>query len=102
MTSRRITIPPADNLGKLIENVFNFSLMIVGIAVFIMAVYGGFLMVLAGGFPEMNSRGRGIITQAFMGAILLLAAYVILNTINPDFVEQRSALPALPTQQPSR
>jgi len=102
MISRRITIPPADNLGKLIENVFNFSLMIVGIAVFIMAVYGGFLMVLAGGFPEMNSRGRGIITQAFMGAILLLAAYVILNTINPDFVEQRSALPALPTQQPSR
>ncbi len=96
VTIRPIVVPPAENLGQLIENVFNVSLMVVGIAVFVMAVYGGFLMVLAGGFPEMNSKGRAFITQAFLGAILLLSAYVILNTINPDFVEQRGTLKGLP------
>ena len=99
VSTRTVPAPQGSNLGQLIESVFNFSLLIVGIAVFVMGVYGAFLMVLAGGFPEMSGRGKAIIQQAFMGALLLLSAYVILNTINPDFVKQRSALPTLPPQQ---
>ena len=94
-----INQPPPQDLGQLIESLFKWSLRVVGIVVFVMAVYGSFLMVLAGGMPSMHARGREVITNAFMGAMLLLAAYVILNTINPDFVSQQGALPPLPTPQ---
>lgn len=93
--------PPSD-LGALIEWVFNTSLRVVGIAVFVMAVYGGFLMVLAGGMPQMHAKGREAMTNAFLGALLLLAAYVILNTINPDFVREKGSLPPLPTPSGAR
>jgi len=101
-TSHPLPQATASDLGKLIESIFNWSLRIVGLAVFTMAVYGGFLMVLAGGMPAMHSKGKDIITNAFLGAILLLAAYVILNTINPDFVRQNGKLPALPAPQVPR
>jgi hypothetical protein len=91
-------LPPGD-LGAFIKKIFDFSLSIVGLTVFVMVIYGGFLMLLAGGLPSMNSQGKQYITNAFFGALLLFAAYVILNTINPNLVSQKGALPPLPSAQ---
>jgi len=99
-TNLPITQAAPGDLGALIKKVFDFSLSIVGIVVFVMAVYGGFLMLLAGASPALHSKGRQQIMNAFLGALLLFAAYVILNTINPDFVSQRGGLPPIGTITP--
>ncbi len=80
------------DFGQLIQGVFNWSIRFVGIAVFVMLVYGGFTWLVAGGSPGKITQAKGTIRDAVWGAILLLSAYLILNTINPDFVDQRLLL----------
>ena len=52
------------------------------------------LMFMIGGFTYMTgdsigskAEGRGIMTNAIFGFVLLLASYIILNTINPDLLK---------------
>lgn len=87
--------PPKD-LGLLIGNIFNFSLQIIGIAMFVMILFGGFEWLTAAGNPGKITVAKGRIYNAILGGILLLSTYVILNTINPDFVQQKQAFPSLP------
>jgi len=86
--------PPPD-LGALITAVFNWSLAIVGIVVFVMILYGGATWLVAAGSPELVGKAKTTIRNALLGMFLLLAAYLILNTINPDFVKQSTTLEPL-------
>ncbi|MDP2648044.1 MAG: pilin [Candidatus Yanofskybacteria bacterium] len=86
--------PPAD-LGALITSIFNWSLAIVGIAVFVMILYGGATWLVAAGSPALVSKAKETIRNALLGAFLLFSAYLILNTINPDFVRQSTTLEPL-------
>lgn len=96
-----ITTPPPQDLGQLIQSIFNWSLSIVGLAVFLSILYAGVLRLLAAGNPSIISKANGIISNALLGALLLLSAYIILRTINPDFVGQRVVLPTLSTPTPN-
>ncbi len=78
---------PATSLGDLIGMIFNYSLQILGLIVFLMILFSGFQWLLAGGNPGTISKARSRITQALLGAVILLASYLILNTINPDLVK---------------
>ncbi len=81
------TYSPSTSLGDLIGMVFNYSLQILGLIVFIMILFSGFQWLLAGGNPGTISKARSRITQTLLGATILLASYLILNTINPDLVK---------------
>jgi len=73
---------PADYLSGLYK-------LAVGIAVAlaaIMIVYGGILWSTSGGNASRQKEAKSHITQAIFGLVLLLASYLILNTINPDLV----------------
>ena len=85
---------PTD-LGQLIQQIFSWSLSILGIAVFVMIFYAGFLWLTAAGNTAKIGEARGHITNAVLGAILLLSSYLILYTINPDFVKNTVNLPGL-------
>ncbi len=83
------------NLGQLIQQIFGWSLGILGIAVFVMIFYAGFIWLTAAGNTARISEARGHITNAVLGAVLLLSSYLILYTINPDFVKNTITLPGL-------
>ena len=85
------------NLGELIQQIFGWSLMVLGIAVFVRIFYAGFIWLTAAGNTGRVSDARDKITSAVFGAILLLSAYLILYTINPDFVKGVFNLPGLGT-----
>ncbi|MFH1654581.1 MAG: hypothetical protein ABIE74_11095 [Pseudomonadota bacterium] len=85
---------PTD-LGQLIQQIFTWSLAVLGIAVFVMFFYAGFLWLTAAGNTARVGEARSRMTNAILGAILLLSSYLILNTINPDFVENTFNLPGL-------
>lgn len=56
------------------------------IAAAIMIVYGGFLYIAAASGAKVR-QGKTIVVDALIGLILILGAYVILNTINPATIE---------------
>ena len=99
------TAPPTKglptDLGALIEQIFTWSLGVLGISVFVMFFYSGFLWLTAAGNTARIGEARNHMTNAVFGAILLLSSYLILYTINPDFVRNTVNLPGLGTKKPS-
>ncbi|KKS13368.1 MAG: hypothetical protein UU70_C0017G0004 [Candidatus Yanofskybacteria bacterium GW2011_GWA1_41_6] len=85
---------PTD-LGQLIQQIFTWSLGILGISVFVMFFYSGFLWLTSAGNTSRVGEAKTHMTNAVFGAILLLSSYLILYTINPDFVINTVNLPGL-------
>ena len=83
--------------GQLIEMIFTWSLNILGIVVFVMIFYAGFNWFTAAGNTARVNEAKAQITNAITGAIILLAAWIILYTINPDLVGGKFTLPGLGT-----
>lgn len=82
-------------LGQLIQFIFIYSLYILGVVVFIMVLYAGFLWLTAAGNGGKISQAKSKIYNAIIGSILLVSAYLILNTINPDLVGGAFNLPGI-------
>ncbi len=86
------------NFGQLLQLIINYSLYILGIAVFVMVFWAGFEWFSAAGNLGSVSKAKQRITNAVIGAILLVGAYVILYTINPDLVGGTFELTGIPTR----
>lgn len=79
--------------GDLIASYYQFALLAGVVLAFGVIVYGGVKYVLAVGNPSTQSDARDQVTQALLGLLLLLGAYIILNTINPNITSL--SLPSL-------
>ena len=82
-------------LGELISNIFNYSLWILGIAVFLMIFAAGFKWLTAAGSAGKIQEAKSMIYNAIIGAIMLLSSVIILQTINPDLVKSNFTLPGI-------
>ncbi len=91
-----------NDLGDLISQLFQWSLSILGLALFVMILYAGFEWLTAAGNPGQISKAKTRIQNAILGAILLLSSYIILNLINPDLVGSSLNLPIQNTPGPDR
>jgi len=84
----------SSNPGEFVASFYQFSLMIGGILAFGAIVYGGVKYTFAAGNPSGQSEGKEWVKSALLGLLLLVGAYIILNTINPDLV--KLSLPTFP------
>ena len=80
------------DLGDYIRLLYQFALGIAGVIVFVRVVTGGIKYILSSG--NIGNRGEAIeiITQAVWGLVLLLAAVLILYTIDPRLLDINSVL----------
>ncbi|OGM99692.1 MAG: hypothetical protein A3B91_01470 [Candidatus Yanofskybacteria bacterium RIFCSPHIGHO2_02_FULL_41_29] len=81
-----ISIPPASNFQDLINNAVKYSLYVIGIAVFIVFLWAGFLWMTSAANPGNIATAKSYMFNAVVGAVLLASSYVILYTINPELV----------------
>lgn len=88
---------PTD-LGQLIDAIFAWSLRIIGLVIFIRFFWAGILWFTARGSETNIKKAKDIMKNAVYGAVILFAAYLILNTINPDLVGGTLNLPPLTNQ----
>ena len=58
-----------------------------------MMVLGGYTVMTAGGNAQQSTKGKDMIMSSAVGLGLLFAAYIILNTINPDLVNFKEINP---------
>ena len=75
------------SLDTYFKYIYQIGLGIVGIAALIMIVIGGIIYMTSAGNASQKSEAKDRITNAILGLILALSAYLILYTINPDLVK---------------
>jgi len=52
-----------------------------GVGLFVMLTIGGFSMLLSGGDPKKLEKARGTLTNAIIGIVIIVTAYLIIRTI---------------------
>ena len=72
-------------LAQYIDAVYKYMVGVAAVAAAIMIVYGGFIYIVGSSGIQIQ-QGKTIILDATIGLLLLLGAYTILSTINPDTV----------------
>lgn len=91
--SQEIQYPPAPGaptptatttFSEYVKWIFNFSIIIGGILVFLMFVLSGIDYLISGLFPERKIIAKERAIRSFFGLLILLSVYLILYTINPQ------------------
>ncbi len=67
-----------------VEYLFNLAVWAIGLIIFFVLLYQGFLYFTSAGNPGKLTDSIDGIKSAGLGAIILLSAYLIFNTINPQ------------------
>lgn len=72
--------PPATfaQLPEMFGNILSIALRLIGVAVFVMFIVGGFKWVTSGGDPKKLQAAQATLTYAIMGLVLALLAWFIL------------------------
>ena len=78
-------------LPDYLRYVFTFTIIISGLVAFGAMIYGGILYLTSTGDPTKISDAKDQVIASFLGLIIILSSFLILNTINPQLV-----LPAAP------
>lgn len=75
---------------QLASAVFNFVLLVAGLAAFVMIVLGGSRYLTSAGDPSKMDDAKSQIFSAILGLVVIFASWMILNTINPELVALRN------------
>lgn len=68
-------------LEPLFQNLVIAVVSLVGVALFVMFVIGGFKFLLSGGDQKQLEQAKNTITYAIIGLVVIVVAYLILRTI---------------------
>ncbi len=68
-------------LVPLFENLIKGVLALSGVALFVMLVVGGYNFLLSGGDPKKLEAARGTLTNAVIGLVVIVLAFLIIKTI---------------------
>jgi len=71
----------ACDLLVLLQNVLQFAIKIAFLGVIVMVAYGGARWIFSFGNEANIKAGQKIITSAFIGILIILSAWLIVNTI---------------------
>ncbi|MCK4781863.1 hypothetical protein KAS79_03000 [Candidatus Parcubacteria bacterium] len=82
-------------LSEYIKYIFHLALMLGGLIAFGALVSGGFRYMSSVGSPSAMDDAKNQITAGFLGLIILLSSYIVLNTINPQLVILKIGKPSL-------
>ncbi len=72
---------------ELVSTLFNFLLLLAGLAALMIIIWGGIRYLTSVGDSSKMSDAKGQIFSAILGVVILFASWMILNTINPNLVE---------------
>ncbi|MBI2405252.1 hypothetical protein HYV22_03690 [Candidatus Gottesmanbacteria bacterium] len=69
-------------LEPLFANVVVAVVSLVGVALFVMLVVGGFKFLLSGGDQKQLESAKNTVTYALLGLVVIVVAFLILKTIS--------------------
>jgi hypothetical protein len=84
-----------------VSAIYKFGIWAVGIVALFMLVFGGYTYITSAGNNSSMETAKNIITDAIVGIIMALTAYLLLYVINPDLVRIKKLTPAAGVPAPS-
>jgi len=66
---------------------YSLGIITAGVLSFIMIVWGGIRYILAGANPGRMKDAKEQVSYAFLGLMIILGSWMIVNTINPDLTQ---------------
>ncbi len=66
---------------KVAANIINTMTEVAIILAVGMTIYGAIMLMVSGGSEERVRKGKGIITSAVIGLVIVLAGWLIINTV---------------------
>lgn len=79
-------ITPPSDIGSLITDVFQkYIFYAAGIALLIYLILGGFQLMLSRGDPKAIEAGKGKVTNAIIGFVIVFASYFIVSILGRVF-----------------
>jgi hypothetical protein len=83
-------VPGTANVGSdlrgYIEAIYKIALIIVTLSAVLMLSIGGFMYLTSAGNTSAMGTAKGVIFDSIIGLVIALAAWLLLNVINPDLV----------------
>ncbi len=76
-----------------VQAIYKFGIWAVGIVALFMLVFGGYTYITSAGNNSSMETAKKIITDAIVGIIMALTAYLLLYVINPDLVKMKKLAP---------
>lgn len=70
-----------------VKDIYNFGIWTVGIAALLMIMIGGYMYLTSAGNNASMEKAKGVITDAIVGLVMAMLAYLLLYIINPDLVK---------------
>lgn len=89
---------PQNGIPGLVSSIYIWALGLAGGAAFVVLIWGAILYTVSGAVDK-KSEAKEWIKGAIYGLILLLGAYLILYTINPNLVNLKFDMPVLNISQ---
>lgn len=86
----------SDLLAKYIKAIYDYGIMVGGILAALMLMAGGLIWLTSGGDSGKVSKAKDIIAGSITGVVILMGAYFILNTINPDLIAMKGVKMIVP------
>lgn len=74
-------------LPEVIGLVINILLSLLGVFFLALVIYGGYLWMTDRGNEQQVSKAKAVITRAFIGLIVILAAFALTNLILSSFFD---------------
>jgi hypothetical protein len=66
-----------ENLPETVGMIIAVALLLLGIIFLILMIYGGYMWMTAGGDEQKVEKAKGLIRNAIIGLVIVLAAYAI-------------------------
>lgn len=82
----------AVGLPDVIGRIINILIGLIGLILFLFVLYGGIMWMIAQGDPTKIGKAQGIILNAVMGVIVVLAAYAITNFVITQFTKPETGI----------
>lgn len=82
----------AVELPDLIGRIINILIGLIGLILFLFVLYGGIMWMIAGGDSTKITKAQGIIYNAVIGVVVVLAAYAITSFVINQFTKPETGL----------
>jgi len=73
-------------IGEYLIGIYNYAIAVVGVFAVVAMAIGGVIWIMSFGNPSLVSVGKDWVVSSLLGLALALGSYIILHTINEDFV----------------
>jgi len=84
-----------------VSAIYKFGIWAVGFVALFMLVFGGYTYITSAGNNSSMETAKRIITDAIVGVIMALTAYLLLYVINPDLVKMKKLAPVAGVAAPT-